>query len=241
VKHEFNKDLQNLPRSYFFTCQSCIFPRPASLPADLSLSHLGLAKGCLETSTKKMWDLSTEMHLHLSTTRGSPARELLQSGDEKVKQEAKRETKVQLCLKPARLFTGQSSLRIWGLRHLATPLLGVKGMWLGGSWRQVTPQPAEDHGRWPWEAVGPPTAAPAALSSLQRERGKRLGRLSGHRWRSFLGMQAMALCCPSIRTTRRWHEQLNREAYNPFCLIAWPRLRPAVAPATMKSSRAEPS
>lgn len=66
------------------------------------------------------------------------------SGDEKVKQEAKRESKVQSCLKTTSSSSAQGSLRICGSKHLPSPPLGP-----GGS-EQLEPghhQPAGDHGQ----------------------------------------------------------------------------------------------
>ena len=84
------------------------------------------------------------------------------------------------------------------------------------------------------EAVCFPTAALAALSLLQGRGATRLGRVSGHRWRSLLDTQAMALCCPSVCTTCHWHKQLDREAYNPSRFVA-----PAMAAASRGPSHQE--
>lgn len=66
------------------------------------------------------------------------------SGDEKVKQEAKRESKVQSCLKTASSLSAQGSLRICGSKDLPSPLLGP-----GGTQRLEAGhhQPAGDHGQ----------------------------------------------------------------------------------------------
>lgn len=57
------------------------------------------------------------------------------SGDEKVKQEAKRESKVQSCLKTASSLSAQGSLRICGSKDLPSPLLGPGGT---RGWRRGT-------------------------------------------------------------------------------------------------------
>lgn len=102
VKPEFNKDLQNLPCLSFFQLPKAYFPKacqPPSRPHDVSP---GVGKGLLG-DYKKMGFIHRNAPSPICNSRLT-SKETVVSGDEKVKREAKRESKVQSCLKPAGLL-----------------------------------------------------------------------------------------------------------------------------------------
>lgn len=103
----------------FLSSHSRTSPRP---PGPAVLRCQGLSKAAW--GGPENWNLSTETHLHPSATPSSPARWPAVSEDGKVKQEAKRESKVQSCLKPASSWSTQGTWRICGSKHLPSPLLG---------------------------------------------------------------------------------------------------------------------
>lgn len=178
AKHEFSKDLLNLPCLSFF---SPVFPPvlPHGQPASQQSSC------CAARSWQRAewgWQKTSGIYprKRIFTHPQLPARQQGKPavpGDEKVKQEAKRESEVQSCLKTSSSLSAQGSLRICGsehLNHLASLLRPGAG------------SPPACWGPRTSERIVQPLANPC-------ERGNQTGRVSGNRWWPLLDTQICSM------------------------------------------------